>query len=173
MHSMQCLKLNGPRNFVRQSERLFIPFSCVTRCVPCATLSRTLWYAIALCFLLSIDSGFDTFVTTLWLSQKQFVGPSTGTPIILSLYRMPSFISVDIFSATNSLPKALLSIVFCRLEYHVIGAPFKKKIIPVVERRDCKQEAWEASQNIFICTELPLGSGILLGNGSSPIFKSG
>ena len=129
---MQRLKLDGPRNFVRQSERLFTPFLCVTRCIPCASLSRTLWYAIARCILFSIDSGFNTLVTTLLLSQKKFVILSTGTLIILNLYHMPLFISVAIFNITNLLPKALLLIVFCCLEYQVIGAPFRKKIISAV-----------------------------------------
>ena len=149
MHSMQCLKLSGPRNLVKQSERLLMPLSCATQCVPYAMLSRNLWYTMELCFLFSTDSGLDTFVTTLWLSQKQLVGPSIGTPIILNLYLMPSFISVALFSATNSLPKPLLSMMFCCLEYQVIGAPFRKNIIPLVEQRDCKKDVCKASQKIL------------------------
>ena len=122
---------------------------------------------MALCYLCNIDSGNVVFVTTLLLLQKQFVGPPKGTPIILNLYLMPSFISVAIFKATNSLPNALLSMVFCRLEYHVIGAPFRKNMIRVVERRDCKQLACDSSQNMLTCANVPLGLGIFIGSGSS------
>ena len=61
-------------------------------------------------------------------------GSEMGTPIILSLYLIESFISAAILAATNSLPKVLDSKVFCLLEYQVVGEPFRKKIKPVVDR---------------------------------------
>lgn len=42
-----------------------------------------------------------TLVTTLLISQKQFVGPSMGMPIMRNLYRNASFISTAILSAAK------------------------------------------------------------------------
>lgn len=132
---MHFRKSGGLRNLVKQSERLNFPNSCAIRIAVEATDSRTLWYATILCFFCKVDCGMVALVTTLLLSQKQFVGPLIGIPIMRNLYRSASFISTAIFKATNSLPNTLDSIVFCRFEYHVIGAPFTKNIMPVVQRR--------------------------------------
>lgn len=109
------------------------------------------------------------FFQTLSLSQKPLVGPRIGTPIMRSLYRNDSFCSMAILSATNSLPKTELSIVFCRLENQEIGAPLIKNIIPVVERLVTRHVACEASTNMLICTDLPRGVGAL-GGSVSPLM---
>jgi hypothetical protein len=111
------------------------PFLVQICIVSAASELRTLWYAIMLCFLVKIDWGIMDFITTIWLSQNPLLGPSSGIPIILSLYCKGSFNSTAIFSATNSLPSVLVSIVFCLLEYHIIGAPFMNRMIPVIDHR--------------------------------------
>ena len=74
------------------------------------------------------------FLTTASLSQNIFVGPSIGMPIIQSLYCNACIISVAIFAAINSDPKVDVSTVFCRLEYHIIGARHTNNNTPVCDR---------------------------------------
>ena len=90
-----------------------------------------------------------------------------------SLYHRPSFILMAILSATNSDPKVDDSMVFWRLEYHLMGAPFRKKRIPVVERRVTRSVACDASQNIVSCTGFPRGAGALGGMPSPFVTASG
>jgi hypothetical protein len=157
------------KNFVRTSLQLYFPFSKCTRRAFIAMHSLTLWYAIALCFLFSVDSGVVTFNTTLLLSQKPFEGPSISTPNIHNLYHKASFISAAIFNVTNLESKVELSIVFCHFSYHVIGVPLRKKIIPVVDRRVTRSVACAVSQKKFICTCLPRLDGISCGK-TSPLI---
>ena len=77
--------------------------------------------AYAQVVLLSVDSNLVALLTTDILSQKPFVGPIIGIPIILSLYRKASFISIPICSAKNSKPKVDASTVACFLIYHMMG----------------------------------------------------
>jgi hypothetical protein len=130
---MHRLKSGGFRNLVQQSAKLNFP-GCAICFASEATDLRTLWYAIMLYFFCRVDCGIVAFVTTFFLSQKQLVGPIIGIPMIQRLYHNASFISVAIFNVTNSLPKILDSIVFCLLEYQLMGAPLIKTRIPVVER---------------------------------------
>ena len=75
------------------------------------------------------------FLTTALLSQNIFVGPSIGMPIIQSLYRNACIISVAVFAAINSDPKVDVSTVFCRFEYHIIGARHTNDNTPVCDHR--------------------------------------
>ena len=67
--------------------------------------------------------------TTPLLSQKPFVAPSNGIPIILSLYRSASFISHPTRSATNSEPKVDASTVACRLLYQMMMLVWERRVI--------------------------------------------
>lgn len=109
------------------------------------------------------------FFQTDSLSQKQLVGPSIKLPIICSLYLRPSFISSAIFNVTNSFPKMLDLIVFCHWKYHIIGAPFKKDTIPVVECLVFKQAECAASQTYLPVPDFALDFGMLVRNVSPPI----
>ena len=61
----------------------------------------------------NIDSGTVEFLTTDWLSQNAAVAPIRGLlPIILSLYRRPSIVSITVFIAQYSEPKVEVSTVF-------------------------------------------------------------
>ena len=68
-----------------------------------------------------------------------------------------------IFIAMNLLPKTELSIVFCCLEYHAIGALFDMNRNPVVDCLVTWQFAWEALHQKETITGLPRGSGIVGG----------
>ena len=127
MHHEQCVCAGVSRNFVSTSLQLYLPLSCLMRRAPWATLSLHLWNAIELCYFSNVDSGIIAFLTALSLSQKPLVGPRIGIPNMRSLYCSPSFISVAILSAMNFEPKVEDSIVLWRLEYHLIGAPLRKK----------------------------------------------
>jgi hypothetical protein len=74
--------------------------------------------AVPTCFFLSEDSGAVVFLTTPSLSQKTLVGPSKGTPIIRSLLRSPSIMSIAVRKALYSDPKVEDLTVFCHLENH-------------------------------------------------------
>ena len=77
----------------------------------------------------------NAFLYTASLSQKTRAAPLSGTPIILSLYLSAMICSVAIFRAINSLEYVLDSTVFCYLEYHDIGAMFRKIMMPACDRR--------------------------------------
>jgi hypothetical protein len=74
------------------------------------------------CFFFKVDSGRVAFWTTASLSQNTIVELSIGTPNIRSLYHRPSISSTAVFKAINSEPKVDDSTMFCRFEYHRIGA---------------------------------------------------
>jgi len=94
-----------------------------------------LMIACAQVVLLSVDSNLVALLTTDILSQKPFVGPIIGIPIILSLYRKASFISISICSAKNSKPKVDASTVACFLIYHTMGVRLMKNSNPVCDLR--------------------------------------
>ena len=79
---------------------------------------------------------------------------------------MASFISAAIFNATNLDPKVDDSIVFCLLEYHLTGVPFRKMIMPVVDHIVTRFVACDASQNMFNCMLFPSGFGAFEGRSS-------
>ena len=80
---------------------------------------------------------------------------------------MASFISAAIFNAKKSDPKVDDSIVFYLLEYHLTGVPFRKKIMPVVDRLVTRFVACgDASQNMFNCVLFPRGFGAFEGRSS-------
>jgi hypothetical protein len=134
MRCISCL-ICGPNNvFGRISAQLLSLGSIAIRTTPCAIDSGTLWYAIALCFFLNVDSGWELFITTLLLSQYIFVGPSSGIPNIRSLYLNASTNSTAILAAIKSKPKVEDSTVFCHFENQRIGAVLQKIMIPVWER---------------------------------------
>ncbi len=90
------------------------------------------------------------FVITDLLSQKVLVGPSIGVPNIRNLYLRLSITSTPIRNATNSELKEEDLMVFCLLEYHMIGAQFRNMIIPVCDLCVTRCPAWSASINAFI-----------------------
>jgi hypothetical protein len=102
--------------------------------MPAATLSRTLWYAIELCFLLNIEVGMVDLVTTDLLSQNTLLGPSIGIPSMRNLHRSASIISTPIRIATNSDPNVDDSTVLWDFEYHMMGAQLININIPVWDR---------------------------------------
>jgi hypothetical protein len=67
-----------------------------------------------------------------------------GTPNIRSLYRSPSIISNLVIMATNSKENVDDSTVFCRFEYHIMGARLQKIRIPVCDLRVTWQPACDA-----------------------------
>eukprot|EP00957_Ditylum_brightwellii_P185080 14094336-Ditylum_brightwellii.AAC.1 len=58
------------------------------------------------------------------------IAPSSGIPIIWSLYLRDFFNSIAILSATNSDPNVGVSTVFWHLEYHAMGALLRNINIP-------------------------------------------
>lgn len=101
--------------------------------MPAATASRTLWYAMPLCFFDNVTSGFCEELMMDSLSPKTFTGPSIGMPNHRNLYHSASNISTAVFIAINSLPNVDDSTVFCRLLYHEIGALLMNIKIPVCD----------------------------------------
>jgi hypothetical protein len=83
----------------------------------CAMHSLTLWYAMQLCFLVSVEVTTVAFFTMLSLSQYVFVGSVIGMPNILSFYCNASSSSEAIFSTTNSDPNASNSILPSGIPY--------------------------------------------------------
>ena len=76
MRSQQASN-KGPENFfVNKSDILYLPGSNAICCIFAATDSLTLWYAMALCFFVSVEAGLVTFLTTLSLSQYQMIAKS-------------------------------------------------------------------------------------------------
>ena len=65
------------------------------------------------------------------LSPYMWVGPSMGTPIILSLYHNPCETSMACFIATKSSPKTALFTVACLFIYQMMQAILMKKQNPV------------------------------------------
>ena len=65
------------------------------------------------------------------LSPYIWVGPSMGTPIILSLYLNPHETSMACFLATNLAPKTALSTVACLFVYQMMHAILMKKQNPI------------------------------------------
>jgi hypothetical protein len=122
-----------------------------------------------LCFLLSADSTFVEFLTTLSLSQSTLVAWSLTIwiPNILNLNRMYCEASVPAQRAINSETKVLDSTVFCLLLYHKIGAMFRKNKKPVCDLRVFLLDAREASTNSVVMTGRPLGQGMSCGICSS------
>ncbi len=160
--------MRGPdKGFVKISARLVRPSSFAIRIVPWAAASRTLWYAMALCFFFNVDSGLVQFATTPPLSQYMLAGPSMGMPNIRSLYRRLSTSSTAIRAAINSDPKVEVSTVFCRLENQTIGARLQKIKIPVWDLRVTRLPAWSASTKHEIRIGFPLGSGAFGGMASA------
>ena len=68
-----------------------------------------------------VDSGNDELVQTLLLSEKCLVSPNNSIPNIQNLYMRALFDSVASFRDMNSAPKYYDFIVFCLLEYHIMG----------------------------------------------------
>ena len=96
----------GPGSgLVSMSARFLCIGTFVMRMIPAANASRTLWYAIALCFFLSVDSDHVAFITTLILLQNTQNEPSIGMPHMHYWYCRPSVITVAILIATFSEPK--------------------------------------------------------------------
>ena len=87
-----------------------------------------------------------------------------------NLHLKASINSTAVFRATNSDPKADDSTVFCLFECHVIGARFKKMMIPVWDRRVTRQPAWSASSKHEVVAALPLNSGAFGGFGSPQLL---
>jgi len=163
---ISCFNCGPANGLVNKSAKFSEVCTFVILSIPAATASLTRWYAMELCFFLSVDVGTVALVTTDLLSQNTLAGPSIGMPIILSLYLIASNISTRMRMATNSDPNVDDSIVLWDLEYHCIGEQFKYIMIPVCDRRVTLFPAWLASTNAFICTGCPLGSGALGGTDS-------
>ena len=108
-----------------------------------------------MCFYFSVESGCDAFLKTALLLQKTFVGPSKGTPNILSLYRNDSICSTAVFMAMNSLPNVLVSTMICLLLYQMIGARFKNMSIPVCDLCVTLSPVWSESTKQCADTNLP------------------
>ena len=81
-----------------------------------------------ICFFFNGDSVQEELVTTYWLSQNSFDGPSIGMPSIRNLYLNRISISVAIFKAMSSEPNVDVSTVFCRFKNHTIGAFYHNMI---------------------------------------------
>jgi hypothetical protein len=64
---------------VNRSAKFSSDLTLVIHIVPAAMASRTLCWAMELCFFLNVDIGEEEFVTTDLMSQKACVGPSSGT----------------------------------------------------------------------------------------------
>ena len=125
------LRLSAGKTFVKRSARLLDGFWEKTLIIPAANESLHLWKVIDTCFFFNVVSGFAEDFTTDSLSQQMLVGPSKGTPIILSLYLSAIIISVPVFEVTYSKPNVDVSMVFCLLEYHMMGAMLQKIKITV------------------------------------------
>jgi hypothetical protein len=70
----------GPgRGFVSMSVKFLFDCTQLRQMTCVAMASLTLWYAIELCFFLSVKDGCVEFVTTEELSQNVLSGPSNGT----------------------------------------------------------------------------------------------
>ena len=95
------------------------------------------------------------------LSPYIWVGPSMGTPIILSFYLNPHETSMACFIATNSAPKTTLSTVACLFVYQMIQAILMKKQNPMQDLHLTLSFASSETTKALEMIGFPLGSGTL------------
>ena len=151
-------------SLVNKSLRLVSVPSFAILIVQHATASLEQRYQIDMYFFFNVESGCDVFLKTASLSQKTFVGPSKGTPNILSLHCIDSICSTTVFIAMNLLPHVLVSTVFCLLLYQMMGARFTNMSIPVCDLHFTLSAVWSESTKQCVDTYLPHSGGMLLGN---------